>query len=536
MLVITLLGSQLTSYVRSHQPIPQPQLLLEGSSILGIYIILRLLDGEMDVDTSSGRYSVEEESILCAKGQSDLTVINVLFVCDEWKPLKGGLTTFNRELALNLALSKNFKVFCYVAQSDEEDRKDASKHGVNLITAKSIPGSTDPLDHLKIPPKLPIDIVIGHGRKVGYPVYFIAERISCKWIHFVHVFCRDLGKFKKATRSTLDTIDENESKHKLEIQLCEAADVVVGVGCGLQDKYRKCLPGTQVQVLTPGILESFASQPRRLLPEAGPLDEHSPIVTDDFNVCVFGRVTAEDLFVKGYDIIAKAIAFLEERFKLTCVGSQRGKQREIEAWFLKKTGIKREQLTICPYCNQEEVKRMLYGTDSVVLPSRVEGFGMAALEAISAAIPVLISKPSGIALTLRKVKGGDSVVVANQEPEEWARRIEELSRKAPQERYDNAIDLRENYRRVYPWNSECERFKGIIEDLFKGRKTKQCVFFICPCHPNPQVHCWVKQLIGFELKVSIQQIDSMSLCVCSVLIVFNKILDRDWFSVCLIVM
>lgn len=87
---------------------------------------------------------------------------------------------------------------------------------------------------------------------------------------------------------------------------------------------------------------------------------------------------------------------------------------------------------------------MLYAADLVVLPSRAEGFGMAALEAISAAIPVLISRHSGIALTLQKVKGGDSVVVASQEPEEWARRIEELSRKAPKERSDNAIHLREN--------------------------------------------------------------------------------------------
>lgn len=80
-------------------------------------------------------YSGKEASILCAKGQTDLSSINALFVCDEWKSLKGGLTTFNRELAVNLALSKNINVFCYVTQSDEEDRKDASKHGVNLITA-----------------------------------------------------------------------------------------------------------------------------------------------------------------------------------------------------------------------------------------------------------------------------------------------------------------------------------------------------------------------------------------------------------------
>ena len=108
---------------------------------------------------------------------------------------------------------------------------------------------------------------------------------------------------------------------------------------------------------------------------------------------------------------------------------------------------------------------------------------MAALEAISAAIPVLISRHSGIASTLQKVKGGDSVVVANEEPEEWARRIEELSRKAPKERSDNAIHLRENYRRTYQWSIECERFKGKIEDLFKGKVTKQGVLFICPCQP-----------------------------------------------------
>lgn len=428
-------------------------------------------------------YSGKEASILCAKGQTDLSSINALFVCDEWKSLKGGLTTFNRELAVNLALSKNINVFCYVTQSDEEDRKDASKHGVNLITAQRIPGSTDPLDHLKIPPQLPIDVVIGHGRKFGNSAYFIAERTKCKWIQIVHVFCEDLGKYKKAKQSTVDTIDENENKHKLEIQLCEAADVVVGVGSGLQYKYKKCLPGTDVKVLTPGIFESFANLPVRLLPEPGFLDERSLIAADDFNVYVFGRVTSEDLFVKGYDIIGKAIATLAERFKLTCVGSRRGKQRETEKWFLEKTGIKREQLTIRRYCNQEDLKRMLHEADLVVLPSRAEGFGLAALEAISAAIPVLISRHSGIALTLQKVEGGDSVIVANQGPEEWARRIEELSRQAPKERSDNASHLREKYRKVYPWSIERERFKEIIENLFQGKDAKQGVFFIYPCHP-----------------------------------------------------
>lgn len=64
-------------------------------------------------------------------------VINVLFLCDEWKSSKGGLSTFNRELAVNLAKSSSdsIKVHCYVPQSNELDREDASQHGVNLLTA-----------------------------------------------------------------------------------------------------------------------------------------------------------------------------------------------------------------------------------------------------------------------------------------------------------------------------------------------------------------------------------------------------------------
>lgn len=54
--------------------------------------------------------------------------------------------------------------------------------------------------------------------------------------------------------------------------------------------------------------------------EVGFLDEYSFIVIDDLNVCVFGCVIVEDLFVKGYDIIVKVIVFLGERFKLICVG------------------------------------------------------------------------------------------------------------------------------------------------------------------------------------------------------------------------
>ena len=168
---------------------------------------------------------------------------DVLFICDEWGSSRGGMSTFNREFAINLAkaTTNSMKIHCYVSKSDERDREDARQQGVNLITAQCVPGSADSLDWLKIPPpglQHP-DVVVGHGRKFGTPAYFIMQTTKCKWVQFVHVFCEDLGKYKKTGAAAVDTIEENEKKHKMELQLCRAADAVVAVGSRLQQKLQQ---------------------------------------------------------------------------------------------------------------------------------------------------------------------------------------------------------------------------------------------------------------------------------------------------------
>ena len=141
--------------------------------------------------------------------------INVLFVCDEWNSSKGGLPTFNREFAINLAKTSrdDFAIFCYVCQSSESDREDARKNGVNIITAKSVLGTHDRLEWLRLPPsELPHpDVVIGHGRKFGTPAHWLVQITNCIWVQFVHVFCEDLGKYKQTLET--DAVEENEKKH-----------------------------------------------------------------------------------------------------------------------------------------------------------------------------------------------------------------------------------------------------------------------------------------------------------------------------------
>ena len=180
---------------------------------------------------------------------------------------------------------------------------------------------------------------------------------------------------------------------------------------------------------------------------------------------MFGRARFEDLALKGYDIVANAIGSLEKMFELTFVGSSSGEHRKVEQWFLD-AGISRSQLTIRSYCNeQKQLTDMFPEPDMVAIPSRTEGFGLVALEAISAGIPVLVAGETGIADALLEVEGGKSVIVESDNPEEWAQRIQQLSRQSPVQREYNAKLLRDNYTKTYSWSNECERFKRMIQDL-----------------------------------------------------------------------
>ena len=388
--------------------------------------------------------------------------IDVMFICSEWGSSKGGLSTFNRELAVNLAkYSKaRIRVHCYVCQSTEEERREASGNGIHLITARRPPGSSDPLEWIKIPPpelRNP-EIVISHGRKFGGAAYFISDRTKCKWIHFVLVFCEDLGKYKLECSVTADAIADNEEKNRRELELCKASDLVVAVGTLLQRKYQRKLSDIKVEVITPGIFEKFVNP-------TGQSKKFESSGEEEFQIFMFGRGSFEDFELKGYDIIGKAVALLERKFELTFVGAAQDEQRKIEKWFLEETKITRNQLTIRGFCNYEETREIFHEADAVVMPSRTEGFGLVALEAISAGVPLLVSRECGITEALQTVDGGMAVIIHSASPEEWANRIQELSKQTPDQRRASGVRLRENYRKKYNWKEESEKFKHMILQL-----------------------------------------------------------------------
>ena len=403
--------------------------------------------------------------------------LKLMFVCDEWKSTKGGLSTFNRYFAKNMANygGRPIDVYCYVPQSDENDRQDAKENGVSLLTAGKLPGNPSPLDWLKCPPKeLPNpSVVLTHGRKFGPTGHFIVKMASstCSWVHAVHVFGPDIGKYKSSPSKRDDPIEDNEKKHHNEIQLCEAADAVVTVGPRLRERYIKCLPETKVIAITPGILEDY--------PLYEPSQERFSQVDKDevFDVLMVGRAQLEDRKLKGYDIIAKALSSLGRKVRLTFVGSEPNQQTELKNWFLREAKIAKEQLTVCGYGDREKLIRNFKAADLFVLPSREEGFGMTALEALSCGIPILVSPNTGIADVLKKLESGKKFIVGSNDPDEWAKRIRDASMQEPRQRYEDARRLRENYGKTYPWEQGCQDFVNLLEEVKKSKGTLKSLNF-----------------------------------------------------------
>ena len=386
--------------------------------------------------------------------------MRITLLSSEWRSTKGGLSTINRELAIQLAKHPSVEVSVYLPQCSEEDKRVAAKHNVHLIEAEKMPGY-DPVDWLSFLPKdHAVDCVIGHGAVLGRQVQGIKrDRPHCKWIQVVHTAPEELGMYKGYE----ERISKGEEKHQVEVELCKLADQVVAVGGKLADAFsgylRSCEKHQEVLNLTPGIFSEFADV-KQASQEIG-----------SFSVLVFGRGDTEDFQLKGYDIAAQAIAELKDTtYKLVFVGATGGEEEKV-ADLLLKHGIDRSQLRVRRFDeSREKLARLFCEVDLAIMPSRTEGFGLAALEALSAGLPVLVSANSGLGEALRKVSYGSYSVVDSEDPKDWANGIRVARQKDRKIRLDESKILSETYAKVYNWQDHCNRLVEIMRNISRGKE------------------------------------------------------------------
>ena len=378
----------------------------------------------------------------------DSRKVKVTSLASEWGSSKGELSTINRELAIQLAKCPEVEITFFLPQCSQEDKEVAMKHNVKIIEATPLPGF-EQLDWLCFPPEdLQIDIIIGHGVKLGKQVQTIKRSKRCKWVQVVHTDQEELGMFKNYSNS----ISKGEEKHKMEVKLCKMADHVVAVGPKLSEAFRPCLRGCQkddVVDFTPGVFKEFATV------------NQAPREGQQRSVLVFGRGDIEDFELKGIDIAGKAVAELEDTH-LVFVGAPDGKHEEIAKW-LKECGVPARRLRVRGFVEDRESLRQLFQeVDLVVMPSRAEGFGLAGLEALSAGLPVLVSCNSGFGKALHGVTLGSSYVVNSENPADWTSAIKKIFVKDRGSRLEEAETLREFYGKKYNW---AKQIKDLIDKM-----------------------------------------------------------------------
>ena len=246
---------------------------------------------------------------------------------------------------------------------------------------------------------------------------------------------------------------KGEEKDKTEVELCEMADHIVGIGPKLSEAFRSylrdCQKDDHVLDFTPGVFDEFETV------------NQVPSERQQRSVLVFGRGDVDDFQLKGFDIAGRAIAALKDT-RLVFVGDLEGKHEEI-AKRLNRYGVPLNRLRVRGLVpDRVSLKRLFQEVDLVIIPSRTEGFGLTGLEALSAGLPVVVSHNSGFGEALCSVPFGSSFVVNSEDPADWSAAIQKLWDKDRKSRLDEVKKLRDSYGRKYNW---AEQIKELVNKM-----------------------------------------------------------------------
>ena len=356
------------------------------------------------------------------------------------------LSTIKREVAIHCSNHSAVKVSLLVPEGacNTEEIREADGCGITIIEAKE-PGAYGRHDWLSIPREDHfVDFGVGQGVKLGRQVQFIRDSpqfSNCKWVQVVHTAPEELSRYK----SHSDPISKGETKHKSEVELCKLADLVVPVGPRLKEAFssylQRCKKDEDVLSITPGLFQR----------EFGDLvEKQDPNEVDEYRC-------HKDFELKEYDIAAKA--FSNQRLKnksyhLIFVGAAEGKQEEVRGKLLQ-CDIAEAQLTVRKFM-QTRVKDLLCEADLAVMPSKSEGFGLFALEALSSGLPILEGSRSGF------------TIVNSDDPAEWAKAIEAV-RIRHRMRLQGIKLLTSSYGEMYNWKEQCEALVNRMWKMGHGK-------------------------------------------------------------------
>ena len=111
------------------------------------------------------------------------------------------------------------------------------------------------------------------------------------------------------------------------------------------------------------------------------------------------------------------------------------------------------------------------------MPSKSEGFGLVALEALSAGLPILVGSDSVFARAIEDIPFGSYSVLDLEDPARWAEVIQGVRNRYRVVLQENRM-LKENYSKKYCWKTQCEELVDRLWKMGYGKVSPLICFYL----------------------------------------------------------
>lgn len=328
----------------------------------------------------------------------------VIVIADGWGSKFGGINSFNYSLckAMGKKYGSQLNIICVVPNtSSKVCSKEKSKHNLKLISLQSVDFNDEDIIIEEIKKSISIIkndriIWVGHDIKTGFLALKCCEKVKeskCAIIHHM--------SYKEYYTMLNNNPDEVEEKRKQQRKLLNQVDYVIANGPKLMNSALDLLENNEINTLE--VIAGLAGiEPK----------EHK---SNTIDVITFGRIENEtngkecNSIIKQTNLaVASWASFLKDnRDKLKVLSttmevigytdeSIENGNRELKKYAEYYSGGS-ETIVARRYIeDQEELFNVLRRKSLCLMLSREEGFGLTGLEAISAGVPVIISRQSGL--------------------------------------------------------------------------------------------------------------------------------------------